>query len=264
MNATAVPNDPESSVYGPVFSWRFGNSLGIDLILNGSVCSFRCPYCQLGKIEKPTTHRAVFVPTGKVIADLKSAGWADCDVVTISGNGEPTLAKNLGEVIREVKKLTKKPVVVLTNASLLHDPDVRKELTAADHVSCKLDAPNDELFLVLNRPVGDVSVSHLVEGIEALRREFKGELSIQTMVLPANAKKADDFVPLLQRIHPDEVHVNVPSRAFPEEWRPELRGDHATFGHSRAFRLVPADQVEDFSDRIRQGAKVVVKVPPRG
>lgn len=263
MNATVIRNDPDSTVYGPVFSWRFGNSLGIDLILHGSVCSFRCPYCQLGKIGTPTCERAVFVPTEKVLADLEYVGWDDCDVITFSGNGEPALALNLGEVIRAVRALTDKPVVVLTNGSLLDDPQVRKDLAEADHVSCKLDAPNDELLLVLNRPVGDLSLDRLIEGIDVFRKEFDGELSIQTMVLPANAKKASEFVPLIQRIKPDEVHVNVPSRAFPEEWRPELRGDHVEFGHSRAFRLVPAEHVEEFSETIRRGANVEVRMPPR-
>lgn len=263
MNATAVRNDPGSAVYGPVYSWRFGNSLGVDLILHGSICSFRCPYCQLGKIGKATCDRTLFVPTKKVIDDLKKVGWDDCDVITISGNGEPTLASNLGEVIREIRKLTKKPVVVLTNGSLMSDPRVRKELAEASHVSCKLDAPNDELFLVLNRPVGEMTVAQLVDGIEAFRQGFKGEFSLQTMLLPGNVKKAAEFIPLIKRIHPDEVHVNVPSRAFPDEWRPELRGDHASFVASRAFRLIPAEQVEEFGEAIRKGAKVQVRVPPR-
>lgn len=261
MNATKVRNDPDSTVYGPVYSWRFGSSIGIDLILRGSVCSFRCPYCQLGKIARPTESRELFVTTDKVIADLERHGWQDADVITFSGNGEPTLASNLGEAIRRVREITGKPAVVLTNGSLLHDPQVRRELAEADHVSCKLDAPNDELLFALNRPVGDMTVADLVNGIDAFRKEFDGELSIQTMLLPANVKKANEFVPLLGRIQPDEIHVNLPSRAFPEEWRPELRGDHATFGASRAFRLVSADQVEAFGETLRSKVGVEVRVP---
>lgn len=263
MNASAVRNHPSSTVYGPVFSWRFGNSLGVDPILHGSVCSFRCPYCQLGKIARPTLERALFVKTDKIVADMKRTGWQDCDVITFSGNGEPTLASNLGDAIRAIRELTGKPVVVLTNGSLLNDPAVRRDLSEADHVSCKLDAPNDELFLVLNRPVGDLKVDRLVDGIETFRKEFKGEFSIQTMLLPANARKAAEFIPILKRIKPDEVHVNLPSRAFPDEWRPELRGDHASFGSSRAFRLIPFAEVEAFGEELRKGAKVEVRIPPQ-
>ena len=48
---------PVSTVYGPIPSWRVGESLGIDLIRDNSVCSFNCVYCQLGYIQdisKPT------------------------------------------------------------------------------------------------------------------------------------------------------------------------------------------------------------------
>ena len=263
MNArTAVRNNPDSTVYGPVYSWRFGNSLGVDLILHGSVCSYRCPYCQLGKINKATLERSRYVSTEKVIADIEAHGWEDCDVITFSGNGEPALALNLGEAIRAVRELTGKPIVVLTNGSLLSDPDVRRDLEEADHVSCKLDAPNDDLFLSLNRPVGDLDIETLVAGISAFRSEFEGELSIQTMLMPGNAKKADEFVPLLKQIKPDEVHINLPSRAFPEEWRPELRGDHVSFGSERAFKLIPIEQVEAFGDTLSAGAKVEVRIPP--
>ncbi|MEK6624776.1 MAG: radical SAM protein, partial [Bdellovibrionota bacterium] len=34
------------TVYGPVKSWRFGQSLGIDPIFHVSTCSFNCIYCQ--------------------------------------------------------------------------------------------------------------------------------------------------------------------------------------------------------------------------
>ena len=71
MSGESVYNPPDSTVYGPVYSWRFGNSLGIDLLLSNSICSFRCPYCQLGRINVPTVDRRVYVPTDKVLADLR-------------------------------------------------------------------------------------------------------------------------------------------------------------------------------------------------
>ncbi|MGK7944070.1 MAG: radical SAM protein, partial [Microcystaceae cyanobacterium] len=37
------------TVYGPVTSWRYGRSLGIDPIGSLSTCSFNCVYCQLGE-----------------------------------------------------------------------------------------------------------------------------------------------------------------------------------------------------------------------
>src|SRR5215218_7520939 len=128
-----------STVYGPVASWRVGRSLGVDVLCVNSVCSFRCVYCQLGRINVHTAERRVYVPTERVLEDLRAADWRGADVITLSGSGEPTLAANLGEVIRGIKRLTGKPVLVLTNSAHLWDAHVRRELSRADSVFCKLD-----------------------------------------------------------------------------------------------------------------------------
>src|SRR5919204_3243273 len=128
-----------STVYGPVNSWRVGRSLGVDLLCVNSVCSFRCVYCQLGRINVHTAERKVYVTTERVMADLGASAWREADIITLSGSGEPTLAANMGEVIREIKKLTRKPVLVLTNSAQLVSASVRRELCEADKVFCKLD-----------------------------------------------------------------------------------------------------------------------------
>src|SRR5947209_19916192 len=89
-----------STVYGPVNSWRVGRSLGVDLLAVNSVCSFRCVYCQLGRINVHTDERRVYVPTLKVLADLRASAWLEADVVTLSGSGEPTPAAHMGWVVR--------------------------------------------------------------------------------------------------------------------------------------------------------------------
>lgn len=86
-----------SSVYGPVPSWRAGKSLGIDLILHTSTCSFNCIYCQLGAIQNVTNIRRLFVSTKQVIDDFFNSNWQSADIITYSGSGEPTLATNLGK-----------------------------------------------------------------------------------------------------------------------------------------------------------------------
>ncbi|HYY97718.1 MAG TPA: radical SAM protein, partial [Pyrinomonadaceae bacterium] len=162
------------TVYGPVDSWRLGRSLGVDLLCVDSTCSFRCYYCQLGRINVHTSERAVFVPTRKVMDDLSRADWGAADYVTLSGSGEPTLAANIGEVIREVRRVTGKPVAVLTNAAHLESPHVRRDLLEADSVFCKLDAADEETFGRINRPVGGLTLRGVVGGIKQLRAEYAG------------------------------------------------------------------------------------------
>ncbi|MFN8615339.1 MAG: radical SAM protein [Vampirovibrionales bacterium] len=135
---------PVSSVYGPVKSWRVGASLGIDLLLETSTCSFNCVYCQLGNIQLKTAERRIYVSTAQVEKDFKHSAWVEADIVTFSGSGEPTLALNLAEVIHLIKEYSGKPVMVLTNGTLLHDPAVRADLYQADVVAVKLDAATED------------------------------------------------------------------------------------------------------------------------
>lgn len=250
---TETENLPTSTVYGPVKSWRVGNSLGIDLLFVNSICSFRCIYCQLGKINEHTLERRVFVPTEKVLADLKASPWQEADVITFSGNGEPTLAANFGEVIHAVKAFTAKPIVVLTNSTLLNDPAVRKDLREADKIFCKLDAAEDRTLKLIDRPVAGVTVRSLVEGIKALRQEYAGHLAIQTMLLPLNVNAIEPLAALLNEIRPDEVQLNLPSRPVPREWVMEARGNRPLpLENASQLRLPSQEKLEEIEQRLQQ------------
>ena len=178
-----MKNSIPNSIYGPVASWRLGRSLGVDVLCIDSICSFECVYCQLGKINRVTMERDVFVSTEKILDDLKTSDWREADVITFSGSGEPTLAINLGIIIGKIKSFTGKPVIVLTNSTLLHLPEVRKEVALADKIFCKLDAWSDEILRRINRPYKTFSVEEIISGIKKLREEFSGFLAIQTMIL---------------------------------------------------------------------------------
>ena len=108
-------------VYGPVSSWRLGRSLGVDPICRTrKTCSFDCVYCSLGPTKVKSIERKVFVPTEQVALSLEKAiKKVDADVITFSGMGEPTLAKNLGELIEIARDVSGLPVAVLTNSSLM-------------------------------------------------------------------------------------------------------------------------------------------------
>ena len=244
-----------STVYGPVDSWRVGRSLGVDLLCVQSVCSFRCAYCQLGRIDVHTAGRRVFVPTERVLEDLEASDWRGADAVTLSGSGEPTLAANLGEVVGGIKRRTGKPVVVLTNSAHLRDARVRRELSRADAVFCKLDAADEETFRRVNRPVEGVTLRNVFEGIRRLRSEYAGRLCVQLMLLPSNKGRAAEFADLLRCLRPEEVQINSPSRAVPRTWTPEARGNHSP-DEREGVMLKTVSQAEagDFADYLRRAA----------
>ena len=219
----------KKAVYGPVKSWRFGQSLGIDPLFQTSICSFDCIYCQLGKIQNVTMERAVYVETDKVISDYRELIDKDIaiDVITYSGSGEPTLALNLDDIIAEIRKISPDiPQNILTNATLLFDKDVRETLKSLDKVIVKLDAPNDSLMRKMNRPVEGVTFDSIITGIKEFRKMYSGELEVQCMLMPLLETEFELFFDLMKSFNPDLVQFNTPSRPYPASWHRENRGNH--------------------------------------
>lgn len=249
-----------STVYGPVESWRVGRSLGVDLLCDTTVCSFRCVYCQLGSINLHTNERGVYVKTERVLADLEASRWREADVITLSGSGEPTLAANLGEVIRAVKTLTGKPVLVLTNATTLNDARVRRDLRHADEVFCKLDASDEHAFRIVARPVAGITLRSTVEGIKRFRAEYAGRLAVQVMLMRSHIGRADAFARLLEEIRPDEVQLNAPLRPVPRVWHREARGNSEPVTTAAAHvRTLSREEAARFESRLQEltGLKII-------
>jgi wyosine [tRNA(Phe)-imidazoG37] synthetase (radical SAM superfamily) len=156
------------------------------------------------------------------------------------------LALNCGEVIEALKALTQKPVMVLTNGTLLHLPDVQADLMAADQVSVKLDAATESGLQQMNRPVDGVTLEHIIEGTIAFREGYPGKLSIQTMFMPANLQEVNALADIISRIQPDEVQLNTPKRPYPLQWVIDTRGNHSGKADYpvRALKTVTPDEAD--------------------
>jgi wyosine [tRNA(Phe)-imidazoG37] synthetase (radical SAM superfamily) len=255
-----MTNPIPSCIYGPVKSWRLGWSLGVDVLCVDSICSFECVYCQLGKINRLTTERDVFVSTEKILDDFKNANWQKADVITFSGSGEPTLAKNLGEVIEKIKDLTNKRIVILTNSALLHDEQVRKEIALADKIFCKLDAWSDETLRRFDHPLKDISLEKIILGIKALQREFRGILAIQTMILrsPSEAE-IQNLSEILRFIKPDEVQLNLPSRPIPNEYFVATRSNEVEYNQSfTQLKTISESELRKVRDKLSELTKLPI------
>jgi len=206
-----------SIIYGPVSSWRLGRSLGIDPICAaGKVCSFDCVYCSLGRTTEKIVERKIFISTEAVEKSLeKVLPKVKPDVITFSGTGEPTLAKNLGEMIEVVGGLSKLPIAVLTNSSLQFKKEVRRDLVKADIVKGKLDASNAELFARVNQPHKEIAFWKVLKGLKKFRNEFPGKFALEVMFVPHNKEFSADIAEIVREIEPDEVHINTPLRPSP-------------------------------------------------
>ena len=234
-------NDKRKFVFGPVVSRRLGRSLGVDPV-PFKTCTYDCIYCQLGKTARKTAEIKEYVKIEPVISELKRAiDEFHADYITLSGSGEPTLNSGLGEMIREIKKITAVPVCVLTNGSLLSREEVRERLREADLVIPSLDASSAETFKVINRPHPSVKFPEMAEGIRKFRETFNGKLYLEIMIIDGlndSEEEINGFIPLIKRINPDIVQINTVARppayrnagsAPPEKLRRirELFGDKA-------------------------------------
>jgi wyosine [tRNA(Phe)-imidazoG37] synthetase (radical SAM superfamily) len=201
-------------IYGPVSSWRLGRSLGIDPISSfQKVCTFDCVYCQAGKTEVFSSTREVFFPTEALTHELRSLPDVPIDYITFAGNGEPTLAKNLGEMIRAVKMVRSEKIAVITNASLINRKDVVEDLLLADLVEAKLDASSAESFKAVNRPMAEILWEDIVEGLKAFRKVYEGHLTLQVMFVASNKACAAAIAKIAHQIGPNEIELNTPLRA---------------------------------------------------
>ncbi|MBE9181465.1 radical SAM protein [Oculatella sp. LEGE 06141] len=261
----SIQPQPFSSVYGPVQSWRFGRSLGIDPIGLVSTCSFNCVYCQLGKIECQCSDRQIFVSTQHIQQNLQPFAPWDVDVITVSGSGEPTLALNLGTILTMLKTVANKPIGVLTNGSLLTDATVRSELAIADQVAVKVDAVVDNQFRRLNRSLTNCNLTQFWSGLQQFRQCYQGKLAIQTMMLsPWSDRDQAIYIALMYALQPDEIQLNTPTRPKPLNHQLEARGNHhpsALPYLARCLKPVSVDVLKTFADRIQATTSIPVHYP---
>jgi wyosine [tRNA(Phe)-imidazoG37] synthetase (radical SAM superfamily) len=220
---------PHGHVYGPVPSRRLGASLGVDVVPM-KACSYDCIYCQLGRTRTLTDERAAFFPVDEVLAELERRLrlWPPPDVVTVSGSGEPTLYGSLGELIDGTKRITDIPVALLTNGALFHRADVRAEAAHADIVLPSLDAGDEAAFLLVNRPASGLTLAQVVEGLAAFRREYRGEIWLEVMLLAGLSDTPEAvraIAALARRIEPDRIQLNTPVRPTFDERATPVPGE---------------------------------------
>ena len=219
-----------STVYGPVPSWRFGRSLGIDVITPPKKCTFDCLYCQLGRtkihVPEPEMIREPLARINKVSTDLenvlKRIDLNTVDIVTFSGVGEPTLNPRLGEIADEVKiRIGRLSMAILTNSSLFYRDDVRRNLSEFGMVVAKLDAGDDETFRLINRSADKkLDIETIVESIKKLKSEIKGLLALEVMLLQTEngkvtnikGKSLRSLIDAVLDVNPDVVQLEVPYR----------------------------------------------------
>lgn len=203
-------------LFGPVSSRRLGSSLGVDIVPL-KTCTQNCIYCQLGKDAQQVIQRKEHVPIEAVLDELKHRldEGPEADYITISGSGEPTLNSGLGRVIDGVHRLTTIPVAVITNGTLLSEPDVRAACCKADVVLPSLDAGDAETFEKMNHPHPDLDFHTFVQGLIDFRTEYKGPIWLEVFFcerVNTEISSISNLKTLIEQIRPDKIHLNTSVR----------------------------------------------------
>ncbi len=205
-------------IFGPVRSSRLGLSLGLEL-LGDRICDFDCLYCEVGKTFRHTAQRDIYVPSEKVLNELGS--WFEMsnsspEYITLGGMGEPCLNIDMGKIISGVKAMRPgTEVAVLTNSSLMSDPQVREELSRADAVLPSLDTVVEEEFKRLNRPCEGLRLSEILQGLLDFRGEFNGKIFMEILLVPGFNDSRENLQGLQEfcaRFSPERIDLTRMSR----------------------------------------------------
>ncbi len=161
----------------------------------------------------------VLMQVKRKINEIRSKGER-IDYITFVPNGEPTLDVNIGKEI-SLLKLLGFPIAVITNASLLWQSDVRKDLMIADFVSLKVDAISQDLWRRINRPHKDLKLDIIFDGIKKFSETFRGILVSETMLIDdinyeSELAEMANFLGSLSKI--DKAYITVPTRPPTERW----------------------------------------------
>lgn len=220
----------DSIVYGPIRSRRLGVSLGMNLMpTTAKLCTFDCVYCECGW-NQPVSHPAL--PTRQEVREalasrLGALSPNSLDVITFSGNGEPTLHPDFLGIIQDTCALRdqycpKAKISVLSNSTQLGRPDVVKALSMCDNRILKLDSAIDATMHLIDQPVNPhLTVEQLAQWLSL----FDGDFTLQTCFLRGeyDDQIIDNTTPeelsawyaMIDRLQPKQVMIYVIDRATP-------------------------------------------------
>ena len=240
-------------VYGPVHSRRLGVSLGINLSpADGKRCSFDCIYCECGLNAQRRTQtsapsreevkKALF----EKLTQLKTETISP-DVITFSGNGEPTMHRDFAGIIDDTLDLRDRlcptaKVAVLSNSTMLNKEEVIEALRKVDDNLMKFDAARNDFIEQIDQPaIHDFTAEKLIEQL----CRFNGKLTIQTIFLRGehngikidntNDEDVDLWIEALKKIRPEKVMIYTISRETPV----------------KTLQKVPVETMEKIAQKVR-------------
>jgi wyosine [tRNA(Phe)-imidazoG37] synthetase (radical SAM superfamily) len=222
----------EGLVYGPLDSRRLGRSLGVNLLGFGEkLCSFNCRYCQCGWTKCPTMEvgqrnadlPSVEIVTSELERELRqlSGNNLALDVITFSGNGEPTLHPELEAIVKAASALRDhyapgSKLAILSNSSTVHRPEVRAALEFVDLKIMKLDAGTETLMRRINLPARGFDFARMLQGLAELEGVILQSMFVSGSVDNTDPSAVREWIRRIMEIDPLRVQVYSLDRTPPD------------------------------------------------
>jgi wyosine [tRNA(Phe)-imidazoG37] synthetase (radical SAM superfamily) len=146
------------------------------------------------------------------------------DSITFSGDGEPTINPEFPQIIDNTIRLRDQyypnsKITVLSNATMVHKPEVFNALRKVDNPTMKIDAPTNEWIEKINHPAPGYDIHRVVEAL----KQFNGDFILQTMFLKSkdfdssSAEVLNGWMDIVRQLKPREIMVYTIDRPTPEE-----------------------------------------------
>lgn len=192
----------------PVVSRRAGGvSIGINLNPNNA-CNWRCVYCQVPELKRGSAPRIdlnkLEIELRSFLHELANGDFMQQQVppearkihdIALSGNGEPTSAKEfaqvielIGNIVKDFDALKNLKLVLITNGSLIHRQSVQ---TGLQHMA----QLNGEVWFKFDRAIAEERqrINNTTIGLKKIRHHLQIATSLcptwlQTCVFQINGK----------------------------------------------------------------------------
>ena len=216
----------------PVISRRAGGvSIGINLNPNNA-CNWRCVYCQVPELKRGSAPRIdlnrLEIELRSFLHELTSGDYLQQHVppemrkihdIALSGNGEPTSAKEFDQVIELIGRVKKDfalpvdlKIVLITNGSLIHRPAVQAGLKRMGELNGEIWFKFDRASTKERQRINNTSISlkkirdHLAIA-SALCPTWLQTCVFQLNNEPPSPEEVNAYLSFLQQLSSEQIRI---------------------------------------------------------